>query len=91
MLHSTVCDDKQKWNNNKCRCECSKIENCEDGYFWNVINCKCEEGRNALKLIEECDEIVDDTEIIQNKTIVAKYLENCNHLLLHLFYLFQLQ
>ena len=36
LLNETVCNDSQKWNKDKCRCECLKIKNCDDNPFWNV-------------------------------------------------------
>ena len=33
LLNETVCNDKQKWNKDKCRCECLKIENCDCNCF----------------------------------------------------------
>ena len=36
------CNSKQKWNNNKCRCECKnlkKLNVCEKGYIWNPSAC----------------------------------------------------
>ena len=41
-----VCNDKQEWNKNKCRCECK--EDLMDkliwdkGYIWNPSTCTCE-------------------------------------------------
>ena len=68
LLDEKFCNNKQKWNKNKCRCECLEIKECESGSFWNVVNCRCE-FKKAAKLIttEECDVEVDD--IVQNKTI----------------------
>ena len=87
LLNSTVCNDKQKWNNNKCRCECLRIENCEDDYFWDVINCKCRNGKiSELNVEDECDDVktIDDdvikplNGIAFNKTItITKQIENC--------------
>ena len=45
-LTSTICNDKQEWNENKCSCECeedlvSKLV-CDKGYMWNTSTCACE-------------------------------------------------
>ena len=40
-----VCNNKQHWNNEKCRCECKRIIDkgiCDKGFIWNPSNCKCE-------------------------------------------------
>ena len=40
-LNSVVCNNKQKWNKNKCRCECLINKKCANK-FWNPNSCKCE-------------------------------------------------
>ena len=42
LLDEKVCNNKQKWNEKKCRCECLEIKKCEIGFSWNAINCGCE-------------------------------------------------
>ena len=42
LLDEKVCNNSQKWNKDKCRCECLKIKKCKIGYSWNVNNCRCE-------------------------------------------------
>ena len=66
LLDEKVCNNKQRWNKEKCRCECLEIKECDDNSFWNVVNCKCE-FKEAAKLIveeEECDLETNDN--IQN-------------------------
>ena len=41
-IGENVCNNLQKWNKNKCRCEFLKIKDCDIGYFWNLNNCRCE-------------------------------------------------
>ena len=41
-----VCNDKQEWDENKCKCECKedlidKLK-CNKGYIWNPSTCTCE-------------------------------------------------
>ena len=45
-LTSTVCNERQIWNKDKCQCECredliSKLT-CEKGCLWNPSTCACE-------------------------------------------------
>ena len=55
-----VCNNKQKWNEEKCRCECLEIKDCDIGFSCNVINCSCELRKKAAGLIvEECDSNFD--------------------------------
>ena len=40
----SVCYDKQRWNDDKCRCECKEwIDKgvCDKGFIWNPSNCDC--------------------------------------------------
>ena len=74
LLNEKVCNNKQKWNKYKCRCECLKIENCNNGFSRNVVDCRCESKKflkfkkaAALIVEEKCDIETDD--IVQNKTM----------------------
>ena len=39
-LDASVSNNKQCWNNDKCRCECQKLT--DKGIIWNPSNCECE-------------------------------------------------
>ena len=45
-LNSSVCNSKQIWNSDTCRCDCNKnfasIINCTRGYTWNLGTCECQ-------------------------------------------------
>ena len=44
-LNRIICNNKQKWNKDKCRCDCKKLidkDVCNKGYVWNPSNCECE-------------------------------------------------
>ena len=91
LLYEKVCNNKQKWNKEKCRSECLEIKDCDVGFSWNVVNCRCE-FKKAAKLIttEECDVETDD--ISQNKTTtLIRKLKIVNHLSLQVSYLYQFQ
>ena len=82
LLNEKVCNNKQKWNKDKCRRECLKIERCSNNSFFNVVNCSCELRKAAKLVVEECKEITDDikkiTNIKENKTsFIIKKVENC--------------
>ena len=65
-LNEIVCNNKQKWNKHKCRCECLINKKCGNK-FWNPNSCKCEYRKKAAYLLtEECEEIID------NKTLLIK-------------------
>ena len=45
-LNSSVCNNKQTWNDDTCRCDCNEafagITNCAKGYMWNPSTCECQ-------------------------------------------------
>ena len=41
-LDASVCNNKQRWNDDKCRCEFFNKGVCHKGYIWNSSNCECE-------------------------------------------------
>ena len=43
------CNNKQIWNDDKCRCECKELNDkgvCNKGYIWNPSKCKSECGKS---------------------------------------------
>ena len=45
-LNSSVCNNKQIWNSDTCRCDCNEdfasMINCTKGYMWNPSTCECQ-------------------------------------------------
>ena len=45
-LNSSVCNNKQIWNDDTCRCDCNEdfasIINCTKGHMWNPSTCECQ-------------------------------------------------
>ena len=44
-LYANVCNNKQRWNDDKCTCECKELVDkgvCDKRFIWNPSNCKCE-------------------------------------------------
>ena len=64
-LDPIVCNNKQKWNKDKCRGECLVDKTCDNKFVWNPSNCKCECKKKAALLTEE-------HEIVDNKTVSIK-------------------
>ena len=75
-LDASACNNKQRWNENKCRCECK--ESIDKGiydkeFIWNPSNCEC-----------ECDKLCDIGEYLDYKNckcrnkIVDKLLDECS-------------
>ena len=44
-LDAIICNNKQRWNKNKCRGECKELIDkgiCDNRFIWNPSNCECE-------------------------------------------------
>ena len=45
-LNSSVCNNKQIWNSDTCRCDCNEdftgVVDCDKGYTWNPSTCECQ-------------------------------------------------
>ena len=68
-------NNKQRWNDDKCRCKCKELIDkgvCDRGYIWNPSNCEC-----------ECDKSCDFGEYLDyknckcRKKLVDKLVEQC--------------
>ena len=70
-LNSSVCNNKQIWNSDTCRCDCNEdfagVMGCDKGYTWNPSTCDCI-CKNKLigRLTEECTSVINKT-MINNK------------------------
>ena len=62
------CNSNQKWNNDKCRCECKKHHISEKDYICNPDECSCENGKYLEGIIDDsvitCDEIIEETKAV---------------------------
>ena len=75
-LDVSICNNKQRSNNDKCKSECKELidkEICDKGFIWNPSNC---EG--------ECDESCDVGEDLDyenckcRKRLIDKLVEECS-------------
>ena len=73
---ASVCNNKQCWNNDKCRCECKEVIDkgiCDKEFIWNPSNCEC-----------ECDKLCDVGEYLDykdckyRKWLIDKLVEECS-------------
>ena len=64
-LNSSVCNIKQIWNSDTCRCNCNEdfagIINCTKGYTWNPSTCEC-----------QCDKWCKPGQYLDHKNCVCK-------------------
>ena len=72
---ANVCNNKQSWNKDKCRCHCKELIHkgvCNKGFIWNPSNCEC-----------ECDKACDIGEYLDSenckcrKILVDKLVNEC--------------
>ena len=75
-LTSAICNDRQEWNKNKCKCECkedliSKLT-CTKGYMWNPSTCSCECDRYC-----KTGQYLDYKNCICRKRIISDLTEQC--------------
>ena len=75
-LDASVCNNKKRWNNDKCGCKCKELSDkgiCDKRYIWNSSNCKC-----------ECDKSCDFGEYLDygnckcRQRLVDELIEECN-------------
>ena len=69
----------QKWNNNKCRCECKNTNNLSwvpKIYIWNPATCRFKNGKYvgsiADNLVTTSDETIEETENASTKSTATK-------------------
>ena len=66
LIDKEMCDKEFIWNPSNCNCECDK--SCDIGEYLDYKNCKCRR-KIACSLVEECNENIDENEIIYNETL----------------------
>ena len=64
-LSSSVCNIKQIWNDDSCRCDCNEdlagTKSCAKGYMWNPSTCQC-----------QCDKWCKQGRYLDHKNCVCK-------------------
>ena len=81
-LNASVCNNKQRWNNDKWRM-CDKLDECECdkssdvGEYLDYENCKC---RKKLldKLVDECTEVVEEVKLAKITLAENENMYKCN-------------
>ena len=75
-LDASVCNNKQKWNENKRRCECKELIDkgmCNKGFIWNPSNCECECDKSC-----DIGEYLDYKNCKFRKKIIDILVEECS-------------
>ena len=75
-LNSSVCNNKQIWNDDTCRCDCNKdfagIISCAKGYTWYPNTCEC-----------QCDmwckpgQYLDHKNCVCKNKLIGRLIEKC--------------
>ena len=66
---------KQRWNKNKCRCECKDLIDkgiCDKGFIWNLSNCECKCDKSC-----NISEYLDYRNCKCRKKLVAPIIDEC--------------
>ena len=74
-FNSSVCNNEQRWNNDKCRCECKELIDkgvCDKGFIWNPRNCECECYKSY-----DFSEYLDFKNCKCRKRLIDKLAEEC--------------
>ena len=84
-LNSSICNNKQIWNGDTCRCDCNEdfagIINCTKGYTWNPSNCECQfdtwckpgqylDHKNCICKNKLIGRIIEDCTSVINETMM---------------------
>ena len=93
-FNSSVCNNKKRWNDDKCRCECKELIDkgvCVKGFICNPSYCECERYKSC-DFIEYLDyknskckkrlvhKLAEEcTENIEETTLVEINLTECKH------------
>ena len=74
-LDARVCNNKQRWNDDKCRCKCKELidkDVCEKGCIWNPSNYECECDKSC-----DVGEYLDYENCKCRKKLVDKLVAEC--------------
>ena len=74
-LDAGVYNNRQRWNDDKCRCECKELIDkgvCDKGSNWNPSNCDCEYGKSC-----DVGECLGYENCECRKKLIDKLVEEC--------------
>ena len=75
-LDAIVCNNKQRWNEDKCRYECKELIDkgvCDKEFIWNPSNGECECDKSC-----DVGECLDYENCKCRKRLVDKLVDECN-------------
>ena len=78
------CYSNQKWNNDKCLCECKNPKEhrlCEKTYIWNPATCNSKNGKYVGSIIDHsvvtCDDFIEETKLFRQSNSTKVILTKC--------------
>ena len=94
-LDGSVCNNKQRWNDDKFRCKCKELIDkgvYDKGYIWDPSKCECDKlcdiGKCRKKLlhkfIEECTETVEEKKLAKITLSEDENKYNCSSCTLYI-------
>ena len=79
-LNSSVCNSKQIWNSDTCRCDYNEnfagIINCTKGYMWNTNTCACE-----YDMWCKPGQYLDNKKCICKNKLIGRVISECTSLI----------
>ena len=75
IADASICNSKQRSNNDKCRCECKELIGkgiCDKGFIWNPSNCEYECDK-----LSNFGEYLDYAHCKRRKILIDKLVEEC--------------
>ena len=93
-LSSSVCNNKQIWNDDTCRCDRNEdfagIINCAKGYMWNPSTCECQcdkwckqgqysDHKNCVCKNKLIGRIIEECTSVINETMINNNKDNINN------------
>ena len=70
-----ICNNKQRWNEEKCRCESKELTDkgvCDKGFIWNPSNYKCECDKSC-----NIGQYLDYSDCMCRKKLIDSLIEEC--------------
>ena len=79
-LNSSVCNSKQIWNIDTCRCNYNEdftgIINCTKGYTWNPSTCKCQ-----CDMRRKPGQYIDHKNCVCKNKLIGRVIEECTSII----------
>ena len=75
-LNSSICNNKQIWNDDTCRCDCNEdfagMINCTKGFMWNPSTCECQCDKSR-----KSGQYLDYKNFVCKNELIGRVIEEC--------------